>query len=166
MQSDEERQAVPGDGDEDAYQVGYGRPPKHTQFQAGQSGNPIGRRKGVRNFTTDVVRTLKVPVKVKESGRTRKISTQEGALMQLRQKALQGDARSLDSLITLAARFNNDAGAPAQTLGADDRAILDYFAAEIAAQFKPPASDEPRDDHAANLDLGELSKLDPEVSQE
>jgi hypothetical protein len=26
--------------------------------------------------------------------------------MQLRQKALQGDARALDSLITLAARFN------------------------------------------------------------
>jgi hypothetical protein len=25
------------------YEVGYGRPPKHTQFQPGQSGNPAGR---------------------------------------------------------------------------------------------------------------------------
>jgi hypothetical protein len=163
MQSDEERQGPPGDGDDDGYQVGYRKPPKHTQFRAGQSGNPIGRRKGVRNFATDVMRTLKVPVKVKESGRTRKISTQEGVLLKLREKALQGDARGLDSFVALGARFNNDAGAPAQTLGADDRAILDSYAAEIATQFKPPASGETRD--AANLDPDEPPKLDPEVPQ-
>ena len=39
---------------ENGYEVGYGRPPKDSQFRPGQSGNPAGRRKGVRNLMTDV----------------------------------------------------------------------------------------------------------------
>jgi hypothetical protein len=65
-------------GTDDSYSVGYGKPPTHSQFRPGQSGNPAGRRKGVRNLMTDVKRTLKVPVSVKEGGRSRKISTQGG----------------------------------------------------------------------------------------
>ena len=57
-----------------------------------------GRRKGIRNLMTDVKRTLKVPLKVKEGGHSRRMSTQEGALMLLREKALKGDARALDRL--------------------------------------------------------------------
>ena len=34
--------------------VGYGKPPLHSRFTRGQSGNPKGRPKGVRNFKTDV----------------------------------------------------------------------------------------------------------------
>ena len=100
--------ASPGNGG-NGYTVGYGKPPAHGQFLQGQSGNPSGRRKGVRNLKTDVKRTLATLVKVKAGGRTRKKSTQESALMVLREKALRGDARSLDRLLDLAVRFNNDA---------------------------------------------------------
>ena len=68
------------DGDGGGYEVGYGKPPTHSQFRPGQSGNPAGRRKGVRNLKTDVMRTLRTPVKVKEGGRSRTRSTQEGVL--------------------------------------------------------------------------------------
>src|SRR2546430_5906020 len=106
----ERKEAVSPRGESTGYEVGYRKPPQHTRFRAGRSGNPAGRRKGVRNLATDVKRILKVPVKVKENGRSREISTQEGALMVLREKALKGDARSLDRLLEYASRFNNDAG--------------------------------------------------------
>jgi hypothetical protein len=93
----------PSSGDND-YAVGYRKPPLHSRFRAGQSGNPAGRRQGVRNLKTDVRRTLSTPIKVKEGGRTRNKSTQEGALMVLREKALRGDARALDRIIELAKR--------------------------------------------------------------
>lgn len=35
------------------YKVGYGKPPKHTQFKKGQSGNRGGRPKGAINQVTD-----------------------------------------------------------------------------------------------------------------
>src|SRR5687767_13330716 len=77
--------------DGDGYEVGYGRPPTHSRFRPGQSGNPTGRRRGVRNLKTDVMLTLRTPIKVKEGGRSRTRSTQEGALLVLREKALRGD---------------------------------------------------------------------------
>ena len=78
------------------------------RFRPGQSGNPAGRRKGVRNLVTDVQRMLATPVKVKEGGRTRTRSTQEAALMVLRDKALRGDVRALELCLELARRFNNE----------------------------------------------------------
>jgi hypothetical protein len=120
-------------GDSTSYTVGYRKPPTHSRFRPGQSGNPAGRRKGVRNLMTDVQRTLRVPISVKEGGRSRKISTQEGALLVLREKALKGDARALDRLIELARQFNNEPGEAIVTLSADDQAILTAYKAEVAA---------------------------------
>jgi Family of unknown function (DUF5681) len=150
------KETAPTGGHSNGYTVGYGKPPTHSQFRAGQSGNPAGRRKGVRSLVTDVKRTLRVPVKVKEGGRTRKISTQEGALMRLREKALQGDARALDRVIELAIRFNNEPGEIGAVLSPDDRAILAAYAAEITADAKPPATaespEDPVPDSAASSD--------------
>jgi hypothetical protein len=149
-----ERKDAPSIDDDDGggYTIGYGRPPTHTRFRPGQSGNPAGRRKGVRNLSTDVKRALKVPVKVKEGGRTRAISTQEGALMVLREKALKGDARALDRLLELARLFNNDAGeiGPGQALSADDQAILAAYAAEAVTAAKPPTTTESPGDATPN----------------
>jgi Family of unknown function (DUF5681) len=117
------------------YEVGYRKPPKHSQFRPGHSGNPHGRRKGLRNLVTDVKSTLGTPVKVKEGGRMCTRSTQEGVLMVLREKALRGHPRAIDRCVELAVRFNNDAAevGSAQALAADDQAILAAYEAEIVA---------------------------------
>jgi hypothetical protein len=50
----------PADGarDETPYEVGYGRPPKHTRFKPGQSGFPSGRPKGSKNVSTYIDEAL------------------------------------------------------------------------------------------------------------
>jgi Family of unknown function (DUF5681) len=135
------KRTCPAGGDSQGYAVGYGKPPLHTRFQSGRSGNPAGRPKGMRNLSTDVRRILKVPVKINEGGRSRKVSTQEGTLMRLREKALKGDARALDRLLDLAARFNNEPDSTeAPALSADDQAILADYVAKIAP---PPVTPTP-----------------------
>jgi len=138
--------------------VGYKRPPSHSRFKAGQSGNPRGRQKGVRNLATDVKRTLATPVTLTEQGKEgRRVSTQQAALMRLKEKALKGDARALDRLLALAQTFNNDAPpeAPAgQNLDAEDQAILNAYAATVRSQDARGSSQKPADrtDDPENVD--------------
>jgi hypothetical protein len=54
MQSNDSSSDTPVNSAGDAYEVGFGKPPKHTRFRAGQSGNPAGRRNGIRDLMTDV----------------------------------------------------------------------------------------------------------------
>lgn len=115
------------------YKVGYGNPPKHTQFRPGKSGNPKGRSQGVRNFITDVKQTLMMPIRITSGGRARKVTTQKGALILLREKALKGDSRALDQLLNLSVRFNNEQleFKTNQELSSEDQVILDAFRAEV-----------------------------------
>lgn len=43
---------------DNAYTVGYGKPPTFGQFQKGKSGNPSGRPRGTRNFSSDLEEVL------------------------------------------------------------------------------------------------------------
>lgn len=83
------------------YAVGYGRPPKHAQFQKGQSGNPQGRPKGSLNVATLLDRELNRRVTIKENGQTRTITKLEAALKQLVNKAASGDAKTIQFLVTI-----------------------------------------------------------------
>ncbi len=113
--------------------TGFCRPPVHTRFKSGVSGNPAGRPKGTRNLSNDVKRTLQTLVKLKDQGQPRRVSTQEAALMRLREKALKGDPRSLDRLLEYARMYNNDVETTSsdKSLTAEDQAILDAYTTEI-----------------------------------
>jgi hypothetical protein len=157
--SDESGKASGGDGNRDGggsgsqgstepYEVGYGKPPLHSRFVPGQSGNPKGRRKGTRNLKTDVKRALAAPVKMRVGKRMRTRSTQEALIMVLREKGLLGNERALDRLLQLAASHNNDEleAAAAQPLAEEDQAILDAYVAECTARpSNPPADEDPGD---------------------
>jgi hypothetical protein len=109
------------------YEVGYGKPPKHSRFKPGQSGNSKGRPKGSRNFKTDVKATLKSSVNVNRDGKPHKITTQEAMLLRLKEKALNGDIRSLNLLMALAQTYNNDELPLRDDLSGDDTAVLEIY---------------------------------------
>ena len=83
------------------YDVGYGKPPKHAQFKKGRSGNLNGRPKGTLNLATVLERTLREQVVINENGRRKVITKLEAAITQLVNKAASGDAHAMRHLCQL-----------------------------------------------------------------
>ena len=80
---------------EDApYEIGYGKPPKHTRFKPGQSGHPSGRPRGQRNFRTAVREALKEKITIREGDRTRTVSKMDAIIQVTFNKALKGDPKA------------------------------------------------------------------------
>lgn len=75
--------------------VGYGRPPKHSQFKPGQSGNPRGRPKQSRSLRTYLRKALDEIVEVNEQGRPRKMTKREVIARQTVNQAMKGNLKSL-----------------------------------------------------------------------
>src|SRR5262249_28396246 len=119
---------------------GYGSPPLHGRFKPGQSGNPRGRPKGSLNFATDLKNTLLAPVALNDGGRARRVTTQKAALLRLREKALKGDVRALDKLLSYAITMSGSSAedSPKSPSG-EDQAILDAFRQEILAEASAAA---------------------------
>ena len=83
------------------YEVGYGRPPRHTRFKKGRSGNPRGRSPGSRNLSTLLCETLNEPVIVAENGGRRKISKRQAIIKQLVNQSAKGDWRAAKLLLDI-----------------------------------------------------------------
>ncbi len=119
--------------DDDDYEVGYGKPPKHTRFQKGQSGNPKGRPKGRRNFATELEEVLEAPVPVTQNGAKAHVSSRQAVLYRLRERALNGDIGPMKQLLELAERHEAAKAATQaeRRLNRDEDEILERFIAEI-----------------------------------
>lgn len=89
MAVSDQRSSKPSD-----YVVGYRRPPKETRFTAGSSGNPKGRPKGTKNFSTLFAEELAQTVTLTENGRRKKIAKRQALVKQLVNKALSNDTKS------------------------------------------------------------------------
>ena len=87
--------------DEREYSVGKGKPPQHTRFQKGQSGNPKGRPKGKTNLATVLEKALREKVVINENGQRKTVTKLEAALTALVNKAASGDLRALQQLAAL-----------------------------------------------------------------
>lgn len=121
----------------DDYEVGYKKPPKHTQFQPGQSGNPKGRPKGVKNLATDLSEELEQPIVVTEGGKSIKTTKQRAMVKTLMAKALSGDVRAIDLLFRRIFDFDKVLDQPSgDALSAEDQAILESFRRQLIDQIK------------------------------
>ena len=115
------------------YEVGYGKPPKHTRFQKGRSGNPEGRPKDSRNLKTELAEELQEQIIVKEGGARQTVTKQRAMVKSLTAKALKGDARAANILINLVLKLldQEDPEIDQVDLSTEDQAILEVFEARV-----------------------------------
>jgi hypothetical protein len=84
--------------------VGYRRPPVEHQFKRGQSGNPSGRPKGVRNFTSDLREELAELVSIKDGDSSVEVTRQRAIVKVLVNAAVEGDQRAATTVFGWSSR--------------------------------------------------------------
>jgi hypothetical protein len=111
------------------YAVGYGRPPKATQFAKGESGNPRGRPKGTRTVGAMLQEILRQKIAVTENGKTRRLPALEVILRRLANDAMRSEPRALKLLLALNDRYGDSAQTDLHLddILAEDKAILASF---------------------------------------
>lgn len=120
----------------DAYEVGYGKPPKQAQFKKGQSGNPNGRPKAAKMrkpVGTVVRRLLSEEVKVLVNGKKRKMTKLEAAVETLFAMVRKGNLGAIKLLINLGDKHIAPLNSLAELAGGRP---LFTFTEEEAARFR------------------------------
>ena len=115
--------------DNTEYAVGYGRPPKHTRWKKGHSGNPAGRAKGARGLKTDLRAELISRMEISMNGKRVTGTKQQLMLRTLTARAAAGDVRATRILIDLVLQVfgPEDEHAGPKGLSRSDQQILDQL---------------------------------------
>jgi len=119
--------------DDDDYEVGYARPPRHSRFVKGQSGNPRGRPRGAENIETLLDEALNELVVVTDHGGRRKVSKRKAFITQIVNGGAKGNFRAVPILLAMLKDFESDtalqATEPAYTEA--DRQIIQHIQARL-----------------------------------
>jgi Family of unknown function (DUF5681) len=88
----------------DNYEVGYGKPPKHTRFKPGVSANPKGRPRRKPLAASEIIdKVLNAAAEYTEHGRTKRTTRLALTLKSLANYALKGDVKAAEMLLRLRA---------------------------------------------------------------
>jgi len=119
------------------YVVGYGRPPAHTRFKPGRSGNPKGRPKAAKGLKTLARDVLTTSVPVRTASGEKKMHRIEAVLHKTVELAMKGNPRALAEILKLYASSvpetaaTESAAVRPDELTAGDWAILDELKATL-----------------------------------
>jgi len=140
-----EPQQMDGDGKMgNVAEVGFGKPPVHSRFRKGCSGNSKGRPKGTKNLRTDLTEVLQERITVTEGDRKFRMSKQRAVVMTLVAKTLKGDSRSQTTLLNTIFRalgFADTAVDVEQPLDANEQELMAGIEARL--QRKAESSTKP-----------------------
>jgi hypothetical protein len=84
------------------YAVGYRRPPRHSQFKKGRSGNPRGRPKRSRNLRSEIEKVLTDRIPVRVGGKTRRVPALIAVQHVTLNRALKGNHGAAAALLKTA----------------------------------------------------------------
>jgi hypothetical protein len=90
------------------YRVGYKKPPQHTQFKPGRSGNAQGRPKSLTTPVDVVRKQLGKKITVSVGGIDQKVAVLEAILLKHASLAAAGNHKSTKILLDLFGRDGND----------------------------------------------------------
>lgn len=116
------------------YLVGFKKPPAASQFKKGVSGNPKGRPKGSRNFSTIFNCELDSLVPITEHGRPKQARKKEVIVKQVVNKAAGGDLKAIAMLLNESRYAEQQAAQKeviAPSFSAADKQVLHNFAQRI-----------------------------------
>lgn len=111
----------------EAYRVGRGRPPLHTQFKTGQSGNPRGRPKGRKSSAQILDELLSRKVKVGEGSSRRSMTMEEVMMRRICQRAANGELKYVEFVLRLKQIQAVDIDDDVASSLADDQIIAAYY---------------------------------------
>lgn len=112
------------------YEVGYGKPPRKSQFKPGHSGNTKGRPKNSKNTYTMLNDVLEQKINIKENGKDLRIPKKLAMIMQLVNKAVKGDVKAINSLLPhmlMADAKEEDKNKILASISQDDREIITNY---------------------------------------
>lgn len=121
MSDDEDR------GESPDYEVGYRKPPRHSQYKLGQSGNLKGRPRRARNLSTLLGDALNERLVVTERGRRRTKSVLEVIVAQLLKQSLGANLKATAMTLSLVAQLESAAaaqGVAAEVLSEADHEVM------------------------------------------
>jgi len=93
------------------YKVGPGKPPLHSRFRKGRSGNPHGHK--ARNLPALLVDALNEAVYLTVQGKRRRMTKREAVIAQLVDKSASADLRATKMLIDMMKDIERKAGVAA-----------------------------------------------------
>jgi hypothetical protein len=115
------------------YQVGYGKPPRHTRFKRGQSGNPRGRPRGSKNLPTLLTEALNKRVIVAENEGRRKVTKREAIITQLVNRSAKADLRAIKILLDIIQDIERrtEPTSPETSFGLADQKVIEQLKARL-----------------------------------
>ena len=128
----------------DDYTIGYRKPPRHSQFKKGQSGNPGGRRRSLAaNAHSALATVLARRVTVAgEEGETR-MSQLEAFMQDLVRKARGGDTRCMKLVLDRLSELEASTPAQRELESLSQKAVREEERGNGAAGFTPEMPDPP-----------------------